>query len=362
MSTHTAHIFATGTPAASGEALCIWQGGKEQLMLCAGESVPGSPWEPHTLTPIFSATKPLAAASLLLALHERGLTPALPIGEVWAEFPAPRCTVGQLLSHQAGLAAWAQPASLFDLAACQAAIEASAPAWEPPQHGYHPHAFGPLVDILMLKLTGRRIGAYWEERVRRPLGLEVYIGSLPAEAYPRVAPLRPARLVGGAMPRTPFYSSYTDPSTPTYRAFHCVTGLSSIREMNTPTAWQCACPARGGVASARGLAMAYQALLGTLPGSPFPRRVRDWLSTPLCSGEDITLLTHTSFSCGAMCGPAPYFGRGGFGHPGAGGFHAFAELGSSCSFAYITGQLQLTTLPTPRVCALISAMAQDFPA
>lgn len=361
MSTHTAQAFAAEAPTIGGESLCIWQAGREQIHFCAGESAPGTPWAPQTLTPIFSATKPLSAACLLLALHERGLSPALPIGEVWPAFPAAHCTIGQLLSHQTGLAAWAKPASLFDLEACQAAIEASTPAWAPPLHGYHPHTYGPMVDILMLKLTGRRIGAFWEERVRRPLGLEVYIGSLPEEAYPRVAPLHPARLVGGAMPRTPFYSSYTDPSTPTYRAFHCVTGLASIREMNTPTAWQCACPARGGVASARGLAMAYQALLGTLPGSPFPRPVREWLSVPLCSGQDLTILTHTCFSCGAMCGESPYFGRGGFGHPGAGGFHAFAEPASACSFAYITSQMQLTTLPTPRVCALISAMAHDFP-
>lgn len=356
--------FASAAPAAPapGESLCVWQGGRELLLLCAGDAQPGArAWAVDTLVPIFSATKPLSAACLLLALHERGLTPELPVGELWPAFPAPHCSVGQLLSHQCGLAAWARPASLFDLDSCRAAIEATPPAWCPPQHGYHPHAFGPLVDLLMLALTGQRIGRFWEERVRRPLGLDAFIG-LPAAEHHRVARLRPPRLPGGALPRSEFYRHYVDPASPTYRAFHCVSGLASIREMNTPTAWECACPARGGLASARGLAMAYQALLGLLPGSPFPPAVLAWLSRPLCSGADLTLLTDTSFSCGAMCAPAAYFGRSGFGHPGAGGFHAFAEPSTGCSFAYVTGQMQLGALPSPRVACLVSAMLRDLPA
>lgn len=359
MSHCTTQAFATAAASVGGESLCIWQRGQQRLLLCSGEASPGTPWDEHTLVPIFSATKPLSAACLLQALHEHGLSPATPVGELWPAFPAPRCRIGELLSHQAGLAAWAHTAPFDDLEACRKAIEASAPAWAPPQHGYHPHAFGPLVDLLMLALTGERICHFWETRVRRPLGLDVYL-SLPESEHHRVAQLRPPRLPGGAIPRTPFYTAYTTPGSPTYRAFHCVSGLASIREMNTPAARQCACPARGGIASARGLAMAYQALLCELPGSPFLPQVREWLSTPLCKGEDLTLLTHTAFSCGAMCEPAALVGGSGFGHPGAGGFHAFAHPATGCSFAYVMNGMQLSPLPSQRVCDLISAMLHDF--
>lgn len=355
----THRTFTADRPAAGAESLCIWQNGREQLLLCAGEAPPAHPWTPETLVPIFSATKPFSAACLLLALHERGLTPELPIGELWAQFPAPRCSIAQLLSHQSGLAYWAQPAHFRDMAACRAAIEATTPAWAPPAHGYHPHTFGPLVELLMLALTGQSIGTYWETRIRRPLGLELYLGLPPAE-HARVARLHPPRLSGGQLPRTEFYRAYATPATPTHRAFHTLTGITSVREMNTPAAWQCACPARGGIATARGLAMAYQALLGLLPGPFTGTPVLSWLTTPRCSGADLTLLTPTTFSCGAMCGSAPYLGRGGFGHPGAGGFHAFAEPATGCSFAYVTGQMQLTTLPTARVQNLISAMLCDL--
>lgn len=357
--THTRHAY-TEQAGAGAESLCIWQRGQEQLLLCSGEAAPGRAWGVDTLVPVFSAVKPFSAACLLLALHERGLSPELLVGELWPGFPAPQCSIAQLLSHQCGLAYWERPAHFRDMAACRAAVEASAPAWQPPAHGYHPHTFGPLVELLMLALTGAGTGEYWEARVRRPLGLELYLG-LPESEHARVATLHPPRLHGGQLPRSEFYRAFTTPTSATHRAFHSLTGLSSIREMNTPAAWQCACPARGGVASARGLAMGYQALLGALPASPFCHTpVLRWLTAPRCSGQDLTLLTHTTFSCGAMCGAAPYLGRGGFGHPGAGGFHAFAEPATGISFAYVTGQMQLTTLPLPRVQRLISAMLCDF--
>ena len=358
---HTRRAFAAHDGQGLAEALCIWQHGQEQLLLCRGDAAPARPWTADTLVPIFSATKPFSAACLLLALHERGLSPELQVGELWPAFPAPHTCIAQLLSHQCGLAYWARPAHYRDLPACRAAVEATVPAWAPPAHGYHPHTFGPLVDLLMLALTGATTADYWETRVRRPLRLDLYLG-LPQTEHPRVALLHPPRLPAGRFPRSEFYRAYTTPASTTHRAFHSLSGHASIREMNTPAAWQSACPARGGVASARGLAMAYQTLLGTLPGSPFRATpVLRWLSTPRSSGADLTLLTPTTFSCGAMCGSAPYLGRGGFGHPGAGGFHAFAEPAHATSFAYLTTHMQLTTLPTPRVQKLVSAMLSDLP-
>ncbi len=338
-----------------GASVCVWQQGREKACLIAGEASPGQPWQRDTLVPIYSATKAAAAACLLLALYDCCQGPELEIGDVWPAFPAPHCTIAQVLSHQAGLAALAFPASLFDLDACRNAIEQTQPAWEPPRHGYHPHTYGPILDILMVKLTGQRIGEFWEKRVRQPLGLDFYIGHLPEAGYPRVAQLRAARL-HGAMPRSPFYTAFFDSSSAVFRAFHSVTGLASAREMNTRAAWQCGSPAKGGVASARGLAMFYQALLGLLPGSPFPTEVLEWMSTPQCEGMDLTLMQPTSFTCGAMCAPAALFGRGGFGHAGAGGCHAFCEPETGLSFAYAMNQMELGILPGLRVQRLIGAL------
>ena len=327
-----------------GASVSVWQHGRELLTLHAG-------WPPDTLVPVFSATKPASALCLLLALHDCCRGPEVAVGDIWPAFPAPRCTVAQLLSHQCGLAALAEPAPLENLEACRAAIERSAPAWLPPQHGYHPQTFGPLVDILMLELSGMRVGQFWEQRVRRPLNLDFYIG-LPESEFHRVSPLQAPRLQPGYMQKDAFYRQYFDASSSVYRAFHSISGFGTPREMSTPAAWQCASPAKGGVASARGLAQFYQSLMTSF----FPADVRDWLSTPQCRGWDETLQQETAFTCGAMCAPAHLFPGGGFGHAGAGGSHAFCAPGTGLSFAYVMNRMELGNLPGPRVETLLELL------
>lgn len=338
-----------------GGAVAVWQAGRELALVCGGEARRGAAWQPHTLVPIYSATKPAAAACLLQALYDCCRGPELEVGDLWPSFPAPHLTVGQLLSHQGGLAALAEPAPIDDLEACRRAIEKSRPLWAPPLHGYHPQTFGPLVDILMLELTGQRVCDYWEEKVRSPLGLEFYIGHVPESCYESVAELRTARMLG-AMPRTPFYREYFDESSSVHRSFHSISGYGSAREMNTPAAWQCGSPAKGGVASARGLAMFYQALLGQLPQSPFADDVLEWLSTPQCSGMDLTLLEPTAFTCGAMCEPTSIFGEGGFGHAGAGGSLGLCCPATGLSFAYVMRGMELGNLPGKRVLRLLACL------
>lgn len=330
-----------------GASVSVWSHGQEVLTICAGDR-----WTRDTLVPVFSATKPASALCLLLALHDCGRGPELEVGELWPAFPAPHCTVAELLSHQCGLAALAETAPLTDLDACRAAIERSVPAWLPPKHGYHPQTFGPLVDILMLQLTGTRVGAFWEQRIRRPLNLDFFIG-LPESEFHRVAPLQAPRIRPGYMAQDAFYRAYFDTRSSVYRAFHSIEGFGTPREMSTPGAWQCASPAKGGVASARGLAQFYQYLMSDF----VPPAVREWLSVPRCSGWDNTLQQRTSFTCGAMCEPAHLFPGGGFGHAGAGGSHAFCSPSRHLSFAYVMERMELGNLPGPRICRLLELLA-----
>ena len=327
-----------------GASVSVWQHGQELLTLHEG-------WPADALVPIFSATKPAAALCLLLALHDCCRGPELAVGDIWPAFPAPHCSVGELLSHQCGLAALAEPAPLDDLEACRAAIERSAPAWLPPHHGYHPQTFGPLVDILMLELTGMRVCDFWEQRIRRPHNLDFYIG-LPESEFHRVQMLQAPRIQPGYMQQDSFYKKYFDADSSVYRAFHSIVGYATPREMSTPAAWQCGSPAKGGVASARGLAQFYQVVMS----GAFPAEVRDWLASPQCSGWDHTLQQETSFTCGAMCEPSYLFPWGGFGHAGAGGSHAFCSPSAGVSFAYVMNRMELGNLPGARVERLLQAL------
>lgn len=327
-----------------GASVSVWLHGQEILTLHEG-------WPDDSLVPVYSATKPAAALCLLLALHDCCQTPELEVGAIWPAFPAPHCSIAQLLSHQCGMAALAEQAPLDNLDACRAAIERSTPAWLPPQHGYHPQTFGPLVDILMLELSGMRVGTFWEQRLRRPWNLDFYIG-LPESEFHRVAALQSPRLQPGYMQQDAFYKKYFDTGSAVYRAFHSITGYGTPREMSTPAAWQCASPAKGGVASARGLARFYQMLMS----EAVPAVVRDWLSTLQCSGWDETLQQPTAFTCGAMCEPALLFPGGGFGHAGAGGSHAFCTPDTGLSFAYVMNRMELGNLPGKRVLSLLELL------
>lgn len=338
-----------------GGGVCVWKNGEELCAICGGDATTGVPWTEQTLVPIYSATKPAAAACLLQALYDCCRDPELPVGVLWPAFPLPELTIGELLSHQSGLAALAEPAPIDDLLKCRQVIERSTPLWSPPQHGYHPQTFGPMLDILMLELTGMRVCDYWEQCVRRPLNLDFYIGHFPFEQESRVAELRAPRLQG-RIPRSPFMSAYYELGSAVNRAFHSITGFESPREMNSYAAHNCGSPAKGGVASPRGVAMFYQALLRKLPGSPFAAEVAEWMSCPLCSGFDHTLLQHTSFSCGAMCEPESFFPGGGFGHAGAGGSIGFCVPTTGLSFAFVMRDMEMGVLPGERALRLLQAL------
>lgn len=338
---------------ASGSALAVYRNGEEVLSLCGGFARPGMTWMPDTAVPVFSATKAVASACLLNALAEQGFDAGVEIGVFWPEFPLPHASVAALLSHRLGLAVLPESLPMEDLEAFREAFERSRPN---AVYGYHPQTFGPLVDILMQMVTGSRVCDYWEQRIRQPWDLELYLGHVPEEVLPRIAHLQPPRLPGGKMPSDDFYRAYFDANSSVYRAFHSVKGHDSPREMNTHAAWCCGSPAKGGVASARGLCRFYQLLMNREPDSPFVPQVAEWMGTRQAGGFDHTLLCHTAFGCGVMMEPAELFPGGGFGHAGAGGCHAFCVPGIGLSFAYVMNRMQLGILPGERVQRLLSTI------
>ena len=84
-----------------------------------------------------------------------------------------------------------------------------------------------------------------------------------------------------------------------------------------------------------------------------------------CCGEDRILQTRTAFSCGFQMDPLDVDGKKerchygvsprGFGHPGAGGSHAFADPDTGLSFAYVMNQLELSPLPGRKTLDLVDS-------
>jgi len=86
------------------------------------------------------------------------------------------------------------------------------------------------------------------------------------------------------------------------------------------------------------------------------------MTTMLVSGPDRVFQIPTAFSAGFMKDPPEaarrLFGPSqlAFGHPGAGGSHAFADPKNGISFAYVMNQMEQSLLPNEKSLRLIDAL------
>ncbi len=359
-----------------GASVCVWQHGREVLSLGGGwkDRARSEAWTAETPVLFWSATKGLSAACLLHACQERGITPDMRVAEVWPEFAQAgkgHVTIAELLSHRAGLAALSRAADAQDHAAVAAALAAEAPGWPlGAGHGYHPRTFGYLVDEVLRRITGGvTLGAYWRAQFAEPLGLDVWIG-MPPERAAEASAIFPAK---SAPPKgDPFYTSFLTPGSLTARAFASPRGLHSVASMNAPEARASSLGAFGGIGTARGLAKFYALLAGggVLEGRRFfAPATLDWMTATLTQGSDRVLQIESAFSAGFMRDPRgadgaklrTHFGPSprAFGHPGAGGSHAFADPDTGTAFAYVMNQMEPGVLPGPKCLRLIAALHAD---
>ena len=349
-----------------GASVCVYWRGEEVMHLARGFSdrEKSRVWDERTLAPVYSATKAPAAATLLLALARHGLTEITPVREVWPHFPVAEATFAHLLSHQCGLAALDETCSIWDHASVVRAIEAQVPAWRPGGGvGYHPRTFGALLDECVRRLTANPLGGYWNREIAGPMGWEFWIG-LPESQESRVATLVPGRAEKGDVEQG-FYKEFMTAGTMTRRAFLSPSGLHAVQEMNDTRAWSAGFPSMGGVGSARALAQFYQAAMGCIE-SPLTPAIQRALQSKQVQGEDQVLLQTMSFTCGCQQDPLSEVGdklrtlygpnQQAFGHPGAGGSHAFADPLTGLSFAYVMNQMALSVMPGPRSTAMVHAL------
>ncbi len=354
-----------------GASLSVWRDGREVVSLAAGwrDRQCTQPWTADTPVLVWSATKGPAAACVLHAMQERGFTLGDRVAEVWPEFAAHgkgAITMGQALSHQSGIPALDRTADVLDHDDVARAIAEQAPLWEPGTAvGYGPRLYGFLLDELVRRIAGRRLGEYWRAVFAEPLALDFWIG-MPAELVDSVAPIFPPK---SAPPKDRFYTAFVTPGSLTLRAFASPTGLNAVAAMNAPAGRRASLPGFGGIGTARALAKFYAMLAcgGALDGRDFFNRgTLAWMTTPLSHGDDRVLLTDTAFSAGFMQDPLSRDGKklrtifgssfSAFGHPGAGGSHAFADPESRTAFAYVMNQMEPGVLPGPKSLRLVDAV------
>ena len=151
------------------------------------------PFGADTLVPVFSTGKAVMATLIALCVEGGLLDYEMPVSSYWPAFGAAgkeAITLGQLMSHQAGLPGFddaAEPSIWFDRATVLERLCAQAPMWPPgTASGYHPITIGYLAGEVFRLVDGRSMGAALREEFP---GLDLWIG-LPEAEHDRVAQMR----------------------------------------------------------------------------------------------------------------------------------------------------------------------------
>jgi CubicO group peptidase (beta-lactamase class C family) len=309
----------------------------------------------------------MGSACMLHVLQENKIDIDRCVAEFWPEFAQAgkdKITLAQLLSHQAGLCALDRPVDVLDYDAVIGALEAQRPLWPPGSaHGYHARTFGFLLDELVRRIAGKPLADYWRQIFGEPLKLDLWIG-LPEKENPRVATMYPAKAGRAPEPRQ-FYVDLTTPGTLARKTFTSPHGLHAVSAMNDISVRALPIVSFGGIGSAAALARFYCMLAN---GGKFDDRVFfsektiEWMTTTLTDGIDRVFQIPTAFSAGFMkharTAKRRIFGRSpnAFGHPGAGGSHAFADPENEIAFAYVMNQMEQSLLPNEKSLRLVDAM------
>lgn len=353
-----------------GASVAVWQNGEPLVELHGGfrDAHREIPWTEDTIVLVWSATKGIGSACLLHVLQEHDISLGRRVADFWPHFAHAgkgEITLAQLLSHQAGLCALDQRVDVVDYAAVVHALEEQAPVWPPgTAHGYHARTFGFLLDELVRRIADVTLGEYWRATFGNPMDLDIWIG-LPHAEQTRVATMYAAKAGRTAPQPEEFYRHLATAGTLVRRTFTSPAGLHAVSGMNAADIRALSIVSFGGIASASSLAKFYGMLAngGELDGRRYfsTDTIRE-MTTTLAEGIDRVFEIPTAFSAGFMKDPADAWSRSfgpstlAFGHPGAGGSHAFADPENGLSFAYVMNQMEQSLLPNEKSLALVDAL------
>ena len=339
-------VGARFTACLDGEVVLDLMGGYADL---AG----ARPFGPDTLATVFSTTKAVSAI-MIARLVDRGLaTYDTPVAAFWLEFGQAgkeSVTLGQMISHQAGLPGLATspaPGDWLDPPLLAARLAAQAPMWPlGTGSGYHPSTMSYLSGEVFRQLDGRTLGVAMREDLAGPLGLDFFIG-LPEAEEARLAEIR--------KPNAPPNLGTIDAIKKA--AFLDRGGIASSRE------WRAVeLPGSNGVGTAEALAkaMAVVACGGMVGGVEIlsAEGVAE-LVRPRVSGPDKVLPFDLTWAAGLMRNTGQFGERAGpntVGHFGWGGSMAMADPDRRLSIGYVMNRQSPHLIADPRPLALTDAL------
>ncbi len=353
-----------------GAGFALYVDGTLRVDIHAGvaDSTTGRMWDADTLQLVFSTTKG-AAAICVARLAEAGLLSyAEPVAAYWPEFAAngkESVTVGQMMSHQAGVPYVDKMLSLEEILAGEPVVDAlaaQAPVWEPgATHGYHALTYGWLAGELVRRVDGRSLGRYFADEVAAPLGLDFWIG-LPESEEPRVS-----RLEAALPPTDPaelmLMMQVMGPGTTGFKALFMNGVLMALdptaNPFNTRAVHATEMPAANGITNAGSLARMYAATVGEVDGvRVLGNAAMEAARAERVNGPDAALVVDTRFGYGFMLENeiVPMLSDACFGHAGAGGSLGYADPDAKVGYGYVMNQMGGNLAGDPRTINLNDAV------
>jgi CubicO group peptidase (beta-lactamase class C family) len=348
-----AEVFARGFAdrPEMGAALHIRHQGEAIVDLWGGvaDARTGRTWTQDTPTVVFSCTKGLLSILAARLVQEGKLDYSLPVAHYWPEFAAAgkdTITVGQALSHQAGLSAPRadfSEADIIDWTLATSLLASQEPLWPIAQGTYQYHALthGWLGGEVIRRVTGKTVGELFRELITAQLGVDAWIG-LPNELSDKPAHIRVSQ------PLLDLWAEEAKKPAPNwpYKAMTLGDALpvdlvSETGGFNAPHIRAAEIPGAGGIATAQALATMWSAVVAPTNGVKLlddsivasATRVQSQ-GQPLFGGEPPYCRWGFGFQLDSEA--RRYLGDGCFGHDGAGGQVGFADPTRKIGFGYIT--------------------------
>lgn len=309
----------------------------------------------------YSASKNTLGLSVALLVERGQLDLDGRVAEYWPEFATKGkqdVTVRMLLSHQAGLPQATPPLSWRDLLDHHRAAEklaASRPFWQPGSaFGYHAITIGNLGSELVFRVTGRTLHQFFEQEIRGPLELEVYLG-LPRDLDARRVPVLPMiRPVSDTLVRpSPVFGVAMQMSGP------------AVDLANDERSWRFGHPAGSATVSARGLARMFACAVTGADGSgPFLGvDTVESVGLQQVRGYDEVLGQHDRAHSIVFQKPSKQLAFGGpraFGHDGAAGALACVDPDTGIAFGYTVARGPWPGGADPRAIELAAELGSTF--
>ena len=314
---------------------------------------------PDTRFHTYSAVKPSVALTAMELAAEGLFDIDAPVSDVLESFGAngkDAITVSQVLLHTGGFPyAPVHRAETIDRADRLSAYADWHTDWEPgTRYEYHALSAHWVAADIITEVTGRPYADVIAERVMEPAGCSRWLG-IGVDEQADVADVVPV----GSGPTAEELAALGLEELPGG------VGEEALMVFNKPWVRAVGVPGAGGIISAAGMALWYQAVLHNTGGFLRPEVRRDamvvrqnypdWTATPASRSHAFVLAG--SDGKGAMRGHAHGASPEAFGHSGAGGQAAWADPATGLSFAYFTNGLDRNDLASARRRVALSTRA-----